>query len=127
MEEDPHSSAGSVLNARPQSLAGAQALLHSNGDTSDEWDQLLTTIKRASKADMESSVLGQEHCHTHFAQKEPRHPRCTWQDCKSGSPGESTRAQEPTQAPMAGRGQQCTQGKEREPGADSSRCSEKLQ
>ena len=67
----PSSSVGPVPSARPQSLPGAQALLHSNGDTSNEWDQLLTTTKSVAKADLESSVLGQEGHHTHFEQEEP--------------------------------------------------------
>lgn len=95
--------------------------------TAMEWDQLLTTTKSTAKADMESSVLGRELHHADFEQKEPGQPRCTWQDYGPGPPGEGTRAQEPTQAPMAGREQQCGQGWEREPGADSCCCSEKPQ
>ena len=127
MEDPPSSTVGSVPSARPQSLAGAQALPHSNGDTINDWDQLLTTTKSIAKANTESSVLGRECHHAHFEQEEPRRPQRTWQDGGPGPPGDGTRAQEPTQVPMAGRGQQHGQGREREPGADSSCCSEKPQ
>lgn len=120
MGDPPSSSVGSIPSGRPWSLAEVQALLHSNGDTSNEWDQLLTTTKSAAEANTDSSVLGWECHHTHFEQEEPGQPQCSWQDCGPGPPGEGTRAQEPTRVPMAGRGQQHGQSTEREPGADSS-------
>lgn len=127
MGDPPSSSVGSIPSARPRSLAEVQALLHSNGDTSYEWDQLLTTSKSIAEANTDSSVLGWECHHTHFEQEEPGQPQCSQQDCGPGPPREGTRAQEPTQVPMAGRGQQHGQNAEREPGADSSCCSEKPQ
>lgn len=53
----------------PNSWLGTK---HHNRDTSNEWDQLSSTTKSAAEANMESSVLGQEHHHTHFEQKQPR-------------------------------------------------------
>ena len=87
MGDPPSSSVGSIPSARPRSLAEVQALRHSNGDTSNEWDQLLTTTKSAAEANMDSSVLGWECHHTHFEQEEPGQPQCSRQDCGPGPPG----------------------------------------
>lgn len=82
---------GSIPKARPRSLAEVQALLHSNGDTSNEWDQLLTTCKSIAEANTDSSILGWECHHTHFEQEEPGQPQCSQQDCGPGPPREGTR------------------------------------
>lgn len=87
---------GSVSITSPQSLTGAQALVYSKGVSKTEWDEVLTTTKNAAKDNTEKSVLGWE-CHH-------KQPQCTQQDCGTGPPGDSIRAQEPTQVPMAGRG-----------------------
>lgn len=93
---------------------------------SNERDQLFTT-RSTAKADTESSVLGQDYHHAYFEQKEPGQPQRPQQDCGLGPPGDSTRAQKPTQVPMVGRKQQRGESKEREPGADSSCWPEKPQ
>lgn len=60
---------GSVSTASPQSLAGAQALVHSKGVSKTEWDEMLTTTKNSAEANTEKSVLGWECHHKHFEQE----------------------------------------------------------